>query len=310
MTVPKKAIWFVAITYLLSWALAGGYYAFGGRWNTPAAVIVALVYMYVPLISAIGVEKRIGEGRLKEALGISFRINRWFAAAWLIPAVLALATFGVSLLFPMVSYSPGLEGFYERLSESVSPEQLEAMRRQAEEFPFHPFWIGIIQALLAGPTINALAAFGEETGWRGLLQRQLDFLGFWKSALLIGLIWGVWHAPLILQGHNYPHHPLAGVFMMIAWTMLLSPGLTLVRWRSGSVLAAAIAHGSLNASVGLAIILIAGGSDLVVGLTGLAGFVVLLLLNGIIALNPAWWREQQPRDERSEEQTRRSGLPH
>ena len=36
-------------------------------------------------------------------------------------------------------------------------------------------------------------------------------MGFLKTSVLTGFIWGVWHAPIILQGHNYPQHPVAGV---------------------------------------------------------------------------------------------------
>jgi hypothetical protein len=45
------------------------------------------------------------------------------------------------------------------------------------------FWLALGQGLIAGATINAVAGFGEELGWRGFLYRELSFLGFWKSSL-------------------------------------------------------------------------------------------------------------------------------
>ncbi len=132
---------------------------------------------------------------------------------------------------------------------------------------------------VAGITINAIAGFGEELGWRGFLQRELGYLGFWKSSILIGLIWGIWHAPIILQGHNYPEHPQAGVLMMIIFTLLLSPIFSYIRLKAKSVIAAAVIHGSLNATVGLPLMVIKGGNDLIVGVTGLAGFIALALSN-------------------------------
>ena len=42
-----------------------------------------------------------------------------------------------------------------------------------EAFPVPPFWIAIVQALIAGITINALAGFGDELGWRGLMLNEL-----------------------------------------------------------------------------------------------------------------------------------------
>ncbi len=83
----------------------------------------------------------------------------------------------------------------------------------------HPFWIAIIQALKAGITINALAGFGEELGWRGLMLDELRQYSLWSASLVIDIIWGLWHAPLILQRDNYPEHPIAGVFMMTGWTV-------------------------------------------------------------------------------------------
>jgi len=132
---------------------------------------------------------------------------------------------------------------------------------------------------VAGITINAIAGFGEELGWRGLLQKELGYLGFWRSSAVIGIIWGIWHAPIIIQGYNYPQHPLAGVFMMTVFTLLLSPIFGYVRLKARSVIAAAIIHGSLNATAGLAIMVVAGGNDLMIGVTGLAGFIVLLIVN-------------------------------
>jgi membrane protease YdiL (CAAX protease family) len=146
------------------------------------------------------------------------------------------------------------------------------------DFPIHPFWLGLVQGLIAGISVNALAGFGEELGWRGLLQRELGFIGFWKSSILIGAIWGIWHAPLILKGHNYPQHPVIGVFLMTGWCMLLAPIFSYIRLKAKSVIAAAIIHGSLNATYGLAIVFVRG-SDLLVGVSGFAGFIVLAAVN-------------------------------
>ena len=107
-------------------------------------------------------------------------------------------------------------------------------------------------------------------------------MGFLKTSVLTGFIWGVWHTPIILQGHNYPQHPVAGVFMMIAWCILLAPIFNYIRLKSKSVIAASILHGSLNANAGLAIMVVKGGSDLVAGVTGLAGFITLFIINACI----------------------------
>lgn len=212
-------------------------------------------------------------------MGISFKLNRWFLAAWLLPPVMAIGALGVAVLFPGVVYSPEMEGIFELLRNILPPEQLAQMQAQKANLPVHPFWLALLQGLIAGVTINALFGFGEELGWRGFLQKELGLLGFWKSSFLIGLIWGIWHAPLILQGHNYPEHPAAGVLMMTIASMLLAPVFSYIRLKAKSVIAAAVLHGTFNGTGGLAIILLKGGSDLTVGMTGLAGFIVLAAVN-------------------------------
>lgn len=245
----------------------------------PGALIVATTYMFIPMIVTTVVQRLIYKEPLKEPFGISFKLNRWFLVAWLLPPIIAFTTLGISLLFPGVQYSPEMAGMFERFKSVLTPEQLKQMQSQAAAFPIHPIWIGLLQGLIAGVTINAVAGFGEELGWRGLLQREFGYLGFWKSSALVGLIWGVWHAPIILQGHNYPQHPLAGVLMMTVFTLLLSPIFSYVRLKAKSVIAAAIIHGSLNATAGLAIMVVKGGNDLTIGVTGLAGLIVLAIVN-------------------------------
>src|SRR5436305_814196 len=67
-----------------------------------------------------------------------------------------------------------------------------------------------LQALLLTPL-----AFGEQWGWRGYLLPRLLPLGQWPALLLSGAIWGLWHAPVILLGYNYPQHPILGVLVMV-----------------------------------------------------------------------------------------------
>ncbi|MFC1738156.1 lysostaphin resistance A-like protein [Planctomycetota bacterium] len=275
----KKAMLFIGLTFLVNWLLATLFFASGGRWGTPASMAMAASYMFVPMIMAIIVQKVIYKEPIKGPLGISFKLNRWFLVAWLLPLVIAFASLGVSLLFPGIEYSPGMEGVLERFESVLTAEQLQQMENQAAISPVHPIWIGLLLGLIAGVTINAVAGFGEELGWRGLLQKEFGHMGFWKSSILIGVIWGIWHAPIILQGHNYPQHPVIGVFMMTVLCILLAPIFSYVRLKANSVIAAAIIHGSLNATAGLSLIAVKGGNDLTVGVTGLAGLIVLAFMN-------------------------------
>lgn len=275
---------FILYTFVLSWFLAGLFAASHLPLKTPAGLALALLYMYMPALSALIVQRQDGE-RLRD-LGVRWTWNRWFWVAWLFGPLFAVLTLGASLLMPDVSFSPGMEGMFERFADVLKPEQLAQMRQAMAHMPVHPFVLALGQTLIAGITVNAVAAFGEEVGWRGLLFQEWLSKGFWRSSWEIGALWGIWHAPLILMGHNYPHHPVAGVAMMVGFCLLLAPLFAQIRLASGSVLAVAIAHGTLNASGTLAQMLIRGGDDLWVGLSGLAGLGALLVLNLVLAL----WR--------------------
>ena len=281
----KKAALFIGLTFLVNWSLALLFFALGGRWHTPAGIAFGATYMFVPMSVAILVQRGIYREPIREPLGVSFRLNRWFLVAWLLPPIIAFAAFGVSLLLPGVEYSPQMQGMFERFESVLTPEQMQQLKERIAETPVHAFWLALLGGLIAGISINAVAGFGEELGWRGLLQKELAFLGFWRSSVLIGFIWGLWHAPLILQGHNYPQHRVAGVLMMTLWCMLLAPIFSYVRVKAQSVIAAAIIHGSLNATYGLSIVLVRGGSDLTTGVTGLPGFLVLAVVILILWLH-------------------------
>lgn len=106
-----------------------------------------------------------------------------------------------------------------------------------------------IQSIIISPFITLLITFGEEYGWRGYLQTELtEIMGKMKAVLLVGLIWGVWHAPVIAMGHNYPGYPIEGMLLMIAYTVTLSVLFGLAFIKSGSVWLVSYLHGVNNQS--------------------------------------------------------------
>ena len=274
----NKTTLFLLLTFAISISLAGIYKILGGQPGTIGFTVLAIVYMFIPMISVVIVEKLVHRESIEKKLFISFKLNRWFIAAWLIPPVISGGAFGISLLFPDVTYSPGMEGMIERFENVLTPEKIEEMRKFLDKLPFHVIWFSVLQGLIAGITINAVVAFGEELGWRGFLLKEFKNMHFLKAALIIGFIWGIWHSPIILMGHNYPQHPQLGVLMMTVWCILLSPLFLYITIKSKSVIAAAIMHGTLNGTPGIAIMLIEGGNDLTVGITGLAGFISLFIV--------------------------------
>lgn len=272
----------LGVTCAFSWSLWAMLVLLGPQTHLAVRMIVMTVSMFGPALGAVVAQRRAGES-IAEPLGVVVKPNRWWVVAWLLPLVVQPLVIALGLLIPGVEWSPEFGGLLERLATSLPPEKLAEAKAQLESFGRPAlFALMLGQALVAGISINALAAFGEELGWRGWLSRHFAALGFWRRSGLIGALWGLWHAPIILQGHNYPQHPIAGVPMMVVFCVLLAPLHELVRLRGGSVWAAAVMHGSVNASAGFGIILLRGGNDLTVGMTGLAGFVALALVDGAV----------------------------
>lgn len=283
----KKATLFVLITFVISFLLAGIYKLMGGDYsNKLAFTLLGTVYMFVPAISVLIIKKLIYKEAIVRDLLISFKINKWFVFAWFIMPIVIFVSLGISLLFPGITYDPEMTGMLTRMQSMMTPEEYEKIAEQMQaslqSMPINPVWLSLIQGLIAGITINAVAAFGEELGWRGFLLHEFRNMKFLKASLIIGFIWGIWHAPMILMGHNYPQHPEAGILMMTIFCMLLSPLLMYITIKAKSVIAAAIAHGTMNAIAGISVMMIKGGNDLNAGITGLAGFIAIIVFVALI----------------------------
>lgn len=78
-----------------------------------------------------------------------------------------------------------------------------------------------LNTLILGPFLGLIIAFGEEYGWRGFLQTELNKLGRMRGTFILGVIWGVWHWPIIWMGYNYPGQPVLGSIFMVAPTSVV-----------------------------------------------------------------------------------------
>jgi hypothetical protein len=58
-------------------------------------------------------------------------------------------------------------------------------------------------------------------------------MGGVTAAIITGVIWALWHAPLILlDGYDYPGHPGSGVGMMVIFTTATGVIFAWLRFRS------------------------------------------------------------------------------
>ena len=229
--------------------------------------LLSAVAMFIPVLAVIFTQVIFKEPVLR-GVGLSFKINRWWVIGWLLIPIIALAIVGMTLLMPGARWTPD--------NETVKL----ALQTMPEGFGVWGFiGVTILSGMLAGLTLNAVFGLGEEIAWRGFLLNMFSGKKFCKVALCTGIIWGLWHAPIILNGHNYPQHPVAGVFLMVVFCVLMTPILMYFRQKSGSVIVPAIMHGTFNAVAGLPLIIITPANDLLYGATGLAGMIVLLIVN-------------------------------
>ncbi|WP_372921459.1 CPBP family intramembrane glutamic endopeptidase [Roseovarius sp.] len=141
-----------------------------------------------------------------------------------------------------------------------------------------------------GPVLIIVAQFvvitvfggplGEEFGWRGYaLPTLMDLLGWRWAAILIGVIWGLWHLPLFwIPGAAQAELPMA---LFLASTVALSVVFARLSVNTQfSVLPAILLHGAINWSSLVLPIMPAGGDTrpytIVMGLVMLIAVAVVL----------------------------------
>ena len=176
------AMAFVLLTVALSWSIWITAWLATGRpaTTTASAEMIGAVYAgsFAPGIAAAILSAVSPPGSLKEWLRgfVRFRCGWRAYAAALLPLPLALL-----LLTFVLGYSPRLEGLHGRPSILL----------YLTVFPVSIF-NGLATAIMgAGP-------LGEEGGWRGyLLPRLLEHGGEARGSLIIGIIWALWHLPIM-----------------------------------------------------------------------------------------------------------------
>lgn len=107
--------------------------------------------------------------------------------------------------------------------------------------------IALILSQTAYSVIVFFPAFGEEWGWRGyMMPKLLEIMPKTAAIVVGGVIWGLWHAPLTVSGHNfgtdYPGFPFVGIGLMCLLCIIENAFLTLLTERTGSIYPASIAH--------------------------------------------------------------------
>jgi membrane protease YdiL (CAAX protease family) len=295
--INQKRLWiYLALAFGISWLTALVIYLTGGLENSPiidldgtqlslAYILLATVYMFGPALANILTRLITHEGKADLLLTPNFDHGRWvyWLLAWVLPGLLTiLGTVIFFALFPAY-YDPEL---------GLLKQQLAAAGSAGNISPWLILVIQTLQSILLAPLLNAVSTFGEEFGWRAYLQPKLMPLGPRKAVLLTGLIWGVWHWPVILMGYNYGLDyfgaPVLGPLAMVWFTLALGVIFGWLSVKAQSVWPAVTAHGALNGIAAIGILLTKGEPSSLLGPapTGIIGGLGLTLLALILLLHP------------------------
>ncbi len=282
----RRIILFLGLAFGIAWLSGLAIYLTGGLVNSPqimpglslALVLVAIPYMWAPAISNLLTRLLTGEGWNDVGLRLHFR-KGWpfWVIGWVVPGLMTIGGAAVFFLVFRRYFDPGLE----RVQQNMLSSPLFSH--------FSPWGVVAFEAALAiliSPVANSLATFGEEFGWRAYLLPKLLPLGWRKATLFLGVIWGVWHWPVIFMGYEYgftyPGHPWLGPLVFIWFTFCCGVFLAWISLRAGSVWPAVIGHAAINGIAALAILVVTGAPNpllgpLPIGIIASVGFAAVAL---------------------------------
>jgi len=257
----RAILFFLFLTFGLTWSL-NLFLLMSGGLNVTALQIQMLIPATCAMITITLVTKE----RIRN-FGIRLGRIKYYAWAFLIPIAVNGSAYLITHILGLAELDPSMPGLAPLLENAPIPvEQL---------IP-----IILIQGLFLGPLIGLPLTFGEEFGWRAFLLPKLLPLGRGKAIILHGVIWGIWHAPVIAMGYNYPGYPSIGPILMVVSTIFLGTFLGWIYFASNSIVAPSLAHGAINQSASVFILFMVGLNPVTGGVTGVPG----LFSWGLIAL--------------------------
>lgn len=227
----KRFVCFGAVTIIFLAIFSGLYYFYGNN-------IFLTILMLTPAVSVIITRLVTKEGFAGLYLKPHFKGNfKWYLAAYFGTPIAAY--FGAAVYFLI---------FRSDWEPLMSPYALETGCETTAEY-FGQLAAMIPLAVLVNPIMGLLQCLGEEFAWRGYLLPKLNrHLSYKASVLADGVIWGLWHAPIIAMGVNYgSEHPVWGILAMTVHCVILGVIESFLFSKTGSVWCPVIFHAALNA---------------------------------------------------------------
>ena len=220
-----------------------------------AAVYRALlsVSMFCPLAAVLAAKKVY----LHQPTGIGWKVQgkrRYWLAAWFGPAVFTVLA--AALYFAVFPHRLDVSGSWLVAAYGGEMDAQTLKSQLGVSNVSYMLQSGLLAVTLA-PLINMFFAVGEEAGWRGYMMPCLkERFGLLNGRLLGGVIWGIWHWPLMLlvgyeYGTDYLGAPVLGLVVWCVFCFAMNSLLDLLYEKTGCIWVPAIAHGAFNAVAAL-----------------------------------------------------------
>ncbi len=193
------------------------------------------IVMWVPAFASLVARLALREG----PSDISFRLGgrrglRALGLAFILPAIICGVAYGLA-------WGLGLAGFV------LVEHPMVAALTGGSTAPLVVMSVQILLAMTLGLIGSGVGAIGEEIGWRGYMLTRLIDAGVPAPILTSGLIWALWHTPLILAG-QYAAGPSAALSALLFLVAATASGVIhgQLRLRSGSIWPPILLHSVWN----------------------------------------------------------------
>jgi membrane protease YdiL (CAAX protease family) len=237
-------------------------------WTPAAASVVARLILREGFAD---VSFRVGGSRGWKAIGL----------ALIFPIVIGLISYGIA-------WTTGLVGF------DPQPIALVARFIGNTASPIVVFMINVAAAATVVTIFSVRTAAGEEIGWRGYMLTRLIDAGLPQPVLLSGVIWGLWHVPLILGGVYLAGPPpiLSALLWMVTATAF-SFVFARLRLATGSVWPPITLHAAWNSVIQVAFDPASkgAGATLWVGESGI--LVALVMIVAAVIFSSGEWKNRK-----------------
>jgi len=228
----KRLVIFLFLTFSISWIPAiifNKVFGYHEWFETNKYPILFIPVGYAPALANIITRKITNEGWHDSMLHLKLKANiKYYIIAIFIVSIISI----LNGVFTTVTYG----------------------KNDWSEIGLGLTGVEILSGVLPIFSVIPLLAFntiGEEFGWRGYMNQKMEpLIGTTGTIVVGGVIWGLWHAVLTVEGHNfgtdYDGYPYLGILYMCIFCTFTGIILMWITKKTGSIYPAAIIHAMNN----------------------------------------------------------------